>query len=286
MAGKILLVCHPGREDVAQAAAIVRRESLALGIEVLDETQGKETRPDLVLVLGGDGSILNGARYARLHDIPLLGVNFGHMGFLAETSRDSLAEVLGRIRSADYGVDIRMTLDVEVIGKDGNVETGWALNEAVVLRVDVAHPVHVVLAVDGQSVSTYGADGIILATPTGSTAYSFSAGGPVVWPDTEAIVMSPLAAHGLFTRPLVVGPHSVLEVDILEDNRTAPQVWLDGLEVLEAPAGSTVRVRRGTKPVRLARLTDRPFSERLVNKFSLPTGGWRSDSQTSGSRDD
>lgn len=274
MTKKVLLVCHPDRSDVTEAAALLRQEAAAVDLMVDDNPLSGEA-PDLVLALGGDGTILAAGRYARQFDVPLLGINFGRMGFLADTSRYSLAEAIRRIRTDRYFVDTRMTLDVDIVRPDGTVVSDWALNEAVVLHADMAHPAGMVFAVDGQDVSTYGADGIILATPTGSTAYSFSAGGPVVWPDTEAIVMAPLAAHGLFTRPLVVSPKSLLEVGILEDNRSAPEVWMDGLHSITAPAGSVVRVRRGKRPVTLAHLDNRPFSERLVSKFSLPVSGWR-----------
>lgn len=274
MTDRVLLVRHPDRTDVMEAATLVQREARAIGLTISEEPQGDQS-PDLVLALGGDGTILAAARKAWEFDVPLLGINFGRMGFLADTSRYSLAEAIGRIRNNQYYVDSRMTLDITIVRPNGEVLNDWALNEAVVLHADMAHPAGMVFAVDGQDVSTYGADGIILATPTGSTAYSFSAGGPVVWPDTEAIVMAPLAAHGLFTRPLVVSPKSLLEVGILDDNRAAPQVWMDGLHAIEAPAGSVVRVRRGRRSVTLAHLDNRPFSERLVSKFSLPITGWR-----------
>ena len=135
---------------------------------------------------------------------------------------------------------------------------------------------HIALAVDGQDVSTYGADGMIIATPTGSTAYSFSAGGPVVWPDAEAVVLAPLAAHGLFTRPLVLGPSALLEVAVLEENWTDPEMWCDGLRRTPLPAGSVVSTRVGARPVRLVRLDETPFSARLVERLNLPVRGWRS----------
>lgn len=275
MAKRILLERHPQREEVFAAARTVSRVAEELSMSVIDEAD-PENPPELVLALGGDGTILSAARSAREFDVPLLGINFGHMGFLADTSNDSLSVIVQRIRRDDFEVENRMTLEVEVALPDGDTVRSWALNEAAILHSDMAHPADMAFAVDGQTVSMYGADGIILATPTGSTAYSFSAGGPVVWPDTKAIVMAPLAAHGLFTRPLVVSPKSVLEVGISATNRVPPQVWVDGLFALDAPAGAVVRATRGDRPVRLARLEDHPFSERLVSKFSLPVTGWRS----------
>lgn len=275
MVKTILLLAHPERAEVPPAAETVRSAAARLGVNTCTDVDPLSP-PDLVLVLGGDGTILNGARIAWQYDVPLIGINFGRMGFLADTSKYSLSEVVRRLRDQDFTVEQRMTLDVSVTGTDGRVQSDWALNEAVVQHSDLAHPANLLFAVDGQAVSTYGADGIIFATPTGSTAYSFSAGGPVVWPDTEAIVMAPLAAHGLFTRPLVVSPKSVLEVRILDDNRAAPRVLLDGIVGLDAPAGSVVKATRGRRPVRLIRLDDKPFAERLVSKFSLPVRGWRS----------
>lgn len=274
MTRRVMLVRHVNRPDALAASEVAARELMAHGIEVVLEEE--DTPVELVLAMGGDGTILAAADHARRHDVPLLGVNMGHMGFLAEVSAAGIPSVVERIARRAYHVEQRMTLDITMRFPDGTTQEDWALNEAVVMHTDVAHPVHLALVVDGQDVSTYGADGIILATPTGSTAYSFSAGGPVVWPDTEAIVMAPLAAHGLFTRPLVVGPSSVLEVVVLEEPWSAPEVWCDGLRRITAPGGTSVVTRVGTRPVRLVRLDDTPFSSRLVRKFNLPVRGWRS----------
>lgn len=274
MAKTILIECHPDRIEVRSAAETVKSVANQHGMHV-QTAPNAQNPPDLVLALGGDGTILAAARSARRFNVPLLGVNFGHMGFLADTSNETLPQVVSRIRQDDFTVERRMTLEVEIRRPDGTARKDWALNEAAILHSDMAHPADLAFAVDGQVVSTYGADGIILATPTGSTAYSFSAGGPVVWPDTEAIVMAPLGAHGLFTRPLVVSPKSGLEVGVLPTNRVAPKVWLDGLLAIEAPAGSVVTARKANRPVLLARLENYPFSERLVSKFSLPVTGWK-----------
>lgn len=274
MTQRVMVVRHVHRPDAIAAAEVARRELEAYGIEVLPENC-TDCEVDLVLALGGDGTILAAADLARTHDVPLLGVNMGHMGFLAEVSGEGIPKVIEQLARNDYRVDTRMTLDVTVRFPDGSEVHDWALNEAVLIHTDVAHPVQLALVVDGQDVSTYGADGIILATPTGSTAYSFSAGGPVVWPDTEAIVISPLAAHGLFTRPLVVGPSSVVEVIVLEHDWSAPEMWCDGLRQTTAPVGTSIITRVGQRPVRLVRLDDTPFSTRLVHKFHLPVRGWR-----------
>ncbi len=273
MIRRVMLVWHKHRPDAQTAASVMMSELDSLGVEVVEEARPNSA--DLLLALGGDGTILAAAEYARRCDVPLLGVNLGHMGFLAEATDQGFDELAQRIANEDFHLETRMTLDVVVRQPDGTVMTDWALNEAVVIHTDVAHPVHLALAVDGQDVSTYGADGIVLATPTGSTAYSFSAGGPVVWPDMEAIVMAPLAAHGLFTRPLVVGPSSKLEVGVLSENWTSPELWCDGKRRNSLPPGSSVTTTVGQWPVRLVRLDDTPFSTRLVQKFNLPTRGWR-----------
>ncbi|WRS29851.1 NAD kinase [Actinomycetaceae bacterium MB13-C1-2] len=274
MSKSILLVSHRHREEIKAAAALTRAISGDLGLRIVEEAD-RDSPPDLVLALGGDGTILGAAEFAHELDIPLLGINFGHMGFLAETSGETLPDVLSQVARADYSVDPRMTLRVVVRCPGGQTTEDWALNEAVVLHTDMARPAEFAFAVDHQIVSTYAADGIILATPTGSTAYAYSAGGPVVWPDTEAIVMAPLAAHGLFTRPLVVSPQSFLEVGVLAVNREIPRVWLDGRRAYDTPPGSTVEVTKGAKPLMVVRLGDTPFSKRLVTKFNLPVSGWR-----------
>ncbi|WP_022867719.1 NAD kinase [Schaalia vaccimaxillae] len=273
MVENILVIWNTHRSQAIAAAQTAQREIEKRGLNVI-LPQDYE-RADFVLALGGDGTILAAANHARRHDAPLLGVNMGHMGFLAEGNANGIPDIVARIGAEDFKVDSRMTLDVNVQLPGGDTICDWALNEAVVMHTDVAHPVQLAFVVDGQDVSTYGADGIVLATPTGSTAYSFSAGGPVVWPDTEAIVMAPLAAHGLFTRPLVVGPSSTLEIVVLEETWSAPELWCDGARSSELPTASSVEVTVGKRPVRLVRLDDTPFSTRLVNKFNLPVRGWR-----------
>lgn len=273
MSHKVLLVSHMHREDVKDAASLLVAQAPRLGVQITRDAD--EGDFDFILSLGGDGTMLSAAEIAHDQDVPLLGVNFGRMGFLTETSGDSLAKVLTQIADRSYRLEHRMTLQARIVRPNGTIHEDWALNDAVVLHSDEAHPDDFAFAVDGQVVSTYAADGIILATPTGSTAYAFSAGGPVVWPETEAIVMAPLAAHGLFTRPLVVAPTSQLEIGVLPDNRFSPSVWFDGRRKVEAPPGSRIEVTKGAKAVRLARLEDTPFAARLVSKFSLPTKGWK-----------
>ena len=177
--------------------------------------------------------------------------------------------------AGNYSVNTRMTLDVEVLHPDGTIHRNWALNEAALEKRDRARMLEVTIGVDGQAVSSFGCDGLVMATPTGSTAYAFSGGGPVIWPSVEALLLVPLAAHALFTRPLVLGPESCLEVGVQHAGFGGAEVWCDGRRCLDVPVGSRIRVTRAARPVRLARLNDAPFSTRLVRKFDLPVHGLR-----------
>jgi NAD+ kinase len=177
-----------------------------------------------------------------------------------------------RVVDREYVVEHRMTIDVEV-SRDGEVVAReWALNEASIEKTARQKMIDLVVAVDARPLSRWGADGVVMATPTGSTAYAFSAGGPVVWPEVEALLLVPLSAHALFARPLVVAPTSTLAVDVVSPTAG---LWCDGRRTLELPPGARVEVRRGSQPVRLARLHQAPFTDRLVAKFDLPVEGWR-----------
>ena len=266
----------PTAYAVARATAALR----ALGVTVVDPDAGEDPYAcgvDIVLVLGGDGTILRASELARELDVPLVGVNTGHVGFLAEASPEAVEQVVADVVAGRFSVEERMTLEVEVIQPDGSVRRTWALNEAALEKRDRARMLEVAIGVDGQAVSSFGCDGLLVSTPTGSTAYAFSAGGPIVWPEVEAMLLVPLAAHALFTRPLVLGPHSCLEVVVQHAGCGGAQVWCDGRRALEAPAGSRIRVRGGGRPVRLARLSQAPFATRLVGKLGLPVQGWRAE---------
>ncbi|TRW43104.1 NAD kinase [Georgenia yuyongxinii] len=273
MSRRILVVCHEGRPDAVAAADNLSAALQANGIDTIRD--GSAEGVELAIVLGGDGTILRAAEVARRHDVPLLGVNLGHVGFLAEAEEEALPDVVDRVVARDYLVEERMTLDITITRPDGTVERDWAINEAAVEKGARARMVEATIGVDGRGLSTFGCDGIVLATPTGSTAYAFSGGGPIVWPDVDALLVVPVAAHALFARPLVVGPNSVLEVEVLPYEEKHAVVWCDGRRMLDAPAGSRIRVCRGAQPVRLARMSQLPFSGRLVAKFRLPVQGWR-----------
>ena len=291
-----LVVSHTGRGDSILAGVRVCRQLIDAGVvpvlsaderaDLVDAAPdlayvtvlGDEIAPDqleLVIVLGGDGTILRAAETVRGCDAPLLGVNLGHVGFLAESERDDLERAVSRALERDYTVEQRMTLDLRVTSGTDTVYESWALNEASIEKASRERMIEVVVEVDGRPLSSFGCDGVVMSTPTGSTAYSFSAGGPVVWPSLDALLLVPLSAHALFARPLVVGAESVLAVELLKRTDTPAVVWCDGRRSFDLPAGARVMVRRSDTPVRLARLHTAPFTDRLVRKFNLPVTGWR-----------
>lgn len=272
----MLVVVNPHRADAAHAGDLVARALEAEGIEVCHTFEPGSDKPiEAAIVLGGDGTILYAASITHGTDIPLLGINLGHVGFLAEAEREDIRHAIQRLVAGDYTVEERATLQVSVKQPDGTTETGWALNEATVERANLRRTVEIAVEVDGRPVSTFGCDGVVISTATGSTAHAFSAGGPILWPDVDALLFVPLAAHALFARPLVVGPRSWFALEVTERSESEAQVVLDGSRSIDVLRGGRVEVRRGVHPVKLARMTDAPFTERLVRKFSLPINGWR-----------
>ncbi len=276
----MLVVVNPHRADAAHAGDLVTRELEDEGIEVCKTFDpGSDTPVEAAVVLGGDGTILYAAALTRGTDIPLLGVNLGHVGFLAEAEREDVRHAVQRLVAGDYTVEERNTLEVVVKQPDGSTESGWALNEATVERSNLLRTVELAVEVDGKPVSTFGCDGVVISTATGSTAHAFSAGGPILWPDVDALLFVPLAAHALFARPLVVGPRSWFALEVLERSESEALVVLDGSRSIDVERGGRIEVRRGEHQVKLARMSDAPFTERLVRKFSLPTNGWRGPAQ-------
>ena len=287
----VLLVAHVGRPDAVDAAREAAERLLAAGlavhateveakslelpeVQVVAADEAASAGCELALVLGGDGTLLRAAELARAPGIPLLGVNLGHVGFLAEAEREELSGLIERVVARDYLVEERMTIDVTVRVAGEVVASTWALNEASVEKAARDRMLEVVAEVDGRPLSRWGCDGVVCATPTGSTAYAFSAGGPVVWPEVEALLMIPISAHALFSRPIVVSPSSRLAVEVQSDTPEGV-LWVDGRRTWPLPAGARVEVCRGNIPVRLARLQQAPFTDRLVRKFELPVRGWR-----------
>ena len=294
---RVLVLAHTGRAEVRDVARACVKALTGHGIAVrlltdeahdlglAEDTAGglvEKTEPDdtpgegceLVLVIGGDGSILRAAELTHDTSTPLLGVNLGHVGFLAEAEQEDVESTIAAIVDRDYTAEDRLTLDVQVFHGKEIVWSTFALNEASVEKAARERMLEVVVEVDGRPLSRWGCDGVVCATPTGSTAYNFSAGGPVVWPEVEALLMVPLSAHALFARPMVVAPTSVLAVEVLA-NTGSGVLWCDGRRTVDLPPGARIEVRRGERPVRLVRLHQAPFTDRLVAKFGLPVEGWR-----------
>jgi len=295
---RVLVIAHTGRREAREVAGqfclalaknglalrLLEREAadLALdlpGLEVVQPGANAAAGCEVVIVIGGDGTILRAAELARDCSTPLLGVNLGHVGFLAEAESDDVDITIDAIVNQRYTAEERLTIDVSVYrdapGDKELVCSTWALNEASVEKAARERMLEVVVEVDGRPLSRWGCDGVVCATPTGSTAYNFSAGGPIVWPGVEALLMVPISAHALFARPMVVSPDSVLAVEVMARTDGSGVLWCDGRRTVDLPPGARIEVRRGTTPVRLVRLHQAPFTDRLVAKFDLPVSGWR-----------
>ena len=301
----VLLVVHPGRGGANETARrvgkalgengirlrLLSREAVDRGslhldpaelhatgaeIEVVDGDRDEHAAEgcELVLVLGGDGTFLRAAELARNAEIPVLGINLGRIGFLAEAEAEAIDEILEHVVAHDYRVEHRMALDVVVSVGDEVLYRGWALNEASLEKGTHQGVLGVVVAIDDRPVSAFGCDGVLVSTPTGSTAYAFSAGGPVVWPDLEAIIVVPNNAHALFARPMVTNPNAVITIDVDPDNPDA-LVLCDGRREAVVPAGGRLQVTKCHTPLKWVRLDSAPFTDRLVRKFRLPVSSWR-----------
>jgi NAD+ kinase len=286
----VLLVGHAHRDAAIRVARELTDLLCAAGIEVrvlADEAPvlrcgnavavptGPEAAAgaELVVALGGDGTLLRAAEFAHPQGTPLLGINLGHVGFLAEADPVAIDVTAAKILAGDYEVDERLALDVSVV-RDGKVVfRDWALNDVSVEKAAREHMVHVLLEIDGRPLSRWGCDGIVCATPTGSTAYAFSAGGPVVWPTVQAMLVVPLSAHALFARPLVVAPGSRVSI-VVSDTEASAVMFCDGRRTHLVERDDRVEVVSGDRPVRLVRLRNAPFTDRLVDKFQLPVEGW------------
>ncbi len=255
-------------EDLSRLGSLTGRD---LGESMRFENQEIE----VALVLGGDGSILRAAELVRSQVAPILGINLGHVGFMAEAEREDLETVLDRLSRKDYEVGFRVALEVEVFQEGELVFSSWAVNEVTVEKSARERVIEVVLEVDGRPVSSFGCDGVLVSTPTGSTAYAFSAGGPVVWPNVEALLVVPLSAHALFARPLVIGPRSLIAIEVLKRSPGAGVIWCDGRRTFDLGPGARIEVNQSPRPVPMVMFDENPFTDRLVRKFSLPVTGWR-----------
>ena len=219
----------------------------------------------------GVGRLARGAVVARRLNVPLLGINLGRVGFMAEVEKSTFEEIAKAIIDKSYVIEPRLFLEYEIERNGSTSSNGWALNE-VTIECEQGTMIELLLQIDGRPISSWWADGLIVATPTGSTAYAFSVGGPIVWPQTDALVVTPIAAHALFTRPLVIPPSSDIAIDILSEDGIvkADALRFDGLLV-----GDRVKVKRASEPIKLAHVHGSNFSDRLVAKFKLPIEGWR-----------
>jgi NAD+ kinase len=290
MSRAALLVTHTGRRRSTEHARTVARDLIAAGFEVrvvaeeapdvdlhgVLPVQGPAAAEgvEIVFALGGDGTLLRAAELARPAKAPLLGINLGKVGFLAEAEITDLDRAVADVVARSYTVDERLTLDVTAELGGREIVQSWALNEVSVEKSAREKMLEVHVDVDGRPLSRYGCDGVVCATPTGSTAYAFSAGGPVVWPEVEALLLVPISAHALFSRPLVTAPTSTIVITV-DPYTSLAVLCCDGRRVFDLPPGARVTVQRGALPVRVVRLRPRPFTDRLVAKFGLPVGGWR-----------
>ena len=279
----VLLVVHPTRPAAAKFGNLLAEKFIAEKYEVFSNF------PDLInsakpinkvdgvaaaIVLGGDGTILRAAELVRGHDVPIIGVNLGNVGFLAEIAQPSVAEIVSAVQNGKLYREPRLVIKYEIVRAGKVFAQGWALNEVAVERSST-QMLELFVQIDGRPLSKWGCDGVICATPTGSTAYAFSAGGPVVWPEVSALVLLPLAAHALFSRPMVVSPDCEIVIDVSSQNA---QISSDGLRQTDLVAGDRIVLTRDANKIQLAYIADGKFTDRLVAKFKLPIEGWRGES--------
>lgn len=288
MAQTVGIVVHAGREEARraarEAAAIICGDGGRVVVCAGDGWTSAETarlgmdeRPpsafadgtDVVIVFGGDGTFLRAAWMARDCEVPLLGVNLGRLGFLSEIEADDVPTALSRLLSGAYGVEERMTLSILIHDVDGDVVAqSWALNEASVERTVPQRLIVLRLEIGETVLADVPTDAIVCATPTGSTAYAFSAGGPILAPLLRAMVIVPVAPHSLFNRTVVVDPSERVRITPIGGDNVCV-VSLDGRESLRVPDDGWVSVRPGDKPIRLVRLEHFDFYDRLRSKFRL-----------------
>ena len=277
-----VLVINPARTEAVEAANVLADLLLKADFDlftvsdvsingVLNSAVENLPEVEIAVVLGGDGTILRGAELTRTRNIPLLGINIGHVGFMAEVIRPEISAVAKSVIDKSYGLDSRMVLAYEVIRSGKIIEAGWALNEVTVERQHTTM-VELFVQIDGRPLSRWGCDGLIASTPTGSTAYAFSAGGPVLWPEVEALVLLPISAHALFARPMVISPTSEIVVEIESDEAL---LSADALRKFPLVKGDQVRITRDVSKILLSHIVATTFTDRIVAKFKLPVEGWR-----------
>ena len=277
-----VLVVNPSRAEAVEAATVLASLLLKANFDlftisdlsiggVSNCTSEKLPEVEIAVVLGGDGTILRGAELTRERNIPLLGINIGHVGFMAEVIRPEISAVAQSVIDKSYGLDSRMVLAYEVIRNGKVIDTGWALNEVTVERQHTTM-VELFVQIDGRPLSRWGCDGLIASTPTGSTAYAFSAGGPVLWPEVEALVLLPISAHALFARPMVISPKSEIVVEIQSNEALLSAAALRKFPLISS---DQVRITRDASKILLSHIVATTFTDRIVAKFKLPVEGWR-----------
>ena len=267
----ILLLVNASREEAKGAAETISKILVAAGIKIYTPADSDIAHVEVVLVLGGDGTILRGAEFALKENIPLLGINLGHVGFMAEVEAFTFEKVAHAVIDKDYVLDPRMLLTFQVKRGKNIIDQGWALNEISIERKSTTMA-ELFVQIDDRPLSRWGCDGIICATPTGSTAYAFSAGGPVLWPEVQAMVLLPIAAHALFAKPMVIAPTSTIGITIESSDAS---LSADALRKIELEKNDHIEITKNSKQAILAHLKSTIFTDRLVAKFKLPIEGWR-----------
>ena len=274
----VLLVTHPTRPEAISTANELTKLLTGKQINVFAtiKTDGandfKATdQIDLAVVLGGDGTMLRAAEIFRGKQVPILGINLGHVGFLAEIERPSLSEIVDAIVSGTFSIEERMSLNYQLLRGGKVIQSGWALNEVVVERND-HQMIDLFVQIDHRPLSRWWCDAVICATPTGSTAYAYSAGGPVVWPEVDALVLLPLAAHALFSKPMVVSPKSEIAIDLESDSA---DLNADGIRRTKLQKNDRIVLTSDKEDILLAHIKPATFTDRIVAKFKLPVEGWR-----------
>ncbi|MTA30531.1 MAG: NAD kinase [Actinobacteria bacterium] len=260
------VTCFFPTEDLSRISGLVDNTSQLK--EYVDETV------EMAIVLGGDGSILRAAEVLRQRPAPILGVNLGHVGFMAEAEKEDINQALDSVMSGRFSVRERTTLNVSVWQGEKEVFKSWALNEVAVEKSSRERMIEVVLEVEKRPLSSFGCDGVLVSTATGSTAYAFSAGGPIVWPNVDAFVVVPISAHALFARPFVIDNDSSVAIEVLQRS-AGGVISCDGRRTYELEPGARVEISRGSQSVEMVTLSEEPFADRLVRKFNLPVSGWR-----------
>ncbi len=274
----VLLVTHPTRPEAISTANDLAKLLLAKQIKVFSTIQtvganeySEKDQIDIAVVLGGDGTMLRAAQICRGRNTPILGINLGHVGFLAEIDRPSLTEIVDAICTGSFAVEERMSLNYQLLRGGKTILDGWALNEVLVERND-HQMIDLFVQIDHRPLSRWWCDSVICATPTGSTAYAYSAGGPVVWPEVDALVLLPLAAHALFSRPMVVSPNSEIVLDL---ESASADLNADGIRRTKLEKNDRIILTSAKEDVLLAHIKAATFTDRLVAKFKLPVEGWR-----------